>query len=295
MRIAYFGLPLGVEVLRRNGVVPAVLGLGHPDAPGARRVRDRAKNHPGQLILGRPDLNADDVVAAIASARPDVILSWFWPFKIPARVLALAPRGAFGVHPSLLPRWRGRDPYYWALRAGDTNTGVTLHRLDAEYDTGEILASRSVPIRDNDNSWSLAKRLDRPSLSLLIDCAKRLQAGEALHGVPQSDKEVTLAPRPEDNDLVLSFHESTRDVLLQIRAAAPEPGASAQLDEAFVTVLRARAFEGSLPRALEPAEALVNGDGVHVRTADGAITLLRVRTEDDETLEGADIRKLFRK
>lgn len=295
MRIAYFGLPLGAEVLMRNGFVPAVIAAGHPDAPGMRRLRRRAARHPDQLILGRPDLSNASVVEAIASARPDVIFSWFWPFKIPANVLRLASRGAFGVHPSLLPRWRGRDPYFWAIKSGDAETGVTLHRLDAEYDTGAVVDTRTLAIRDVDTSWTLAKRLDRPSLALLLECARRLADGDALRGRDQSIDGVTHAPRPDDEDLVISFHESTQDVLRHIRAAAPEPGASAQLDDVVVTVLSAAEYRGTMPRALEPAEALLNESGVHIRTTDGAITLLRVRTEDDDVLEGDQIRKLFRK
>src|SRR5687767_9769653 len=123
LRIAYVGLPLGALALAQAGFTPDLIGLGHPDAPGARRVRRVLGRRA--LVLGRPDLHAGALQAALASVQPDVLLSWFWPQRIPEAVLTLPPLGAYGVHPSLLPRWRGPDPYFWALYQGDTETGVT--------------------------------------------------------------------------------------------------------------------------------------------------------------------------
>jgi folate-dependent phosphoribosylglycinamide formyltransferase PurN len=172
VRFLYFGLPLGAEVLRRAGFVPHVASFGHRMS-GLRRVRARlaplvvatdrtsaplATERP--LLLFKPDLNDRGIVQALASARPDAILSWFWPTQIPPAVLSLAPRGAFGVHPSLLPRHRGPDPYFHAIREGDAETGVTLHRLEAAYDTGHVVAQRRVPIdaRDDSRASSIAPR-----------------------------------------------------------------------------------------------------------------------------------------
>ena len=69
-------------------------------------------------------------------------------------VLEVAPLGAIGVHPSLLPRHRGPDPYFWAIESGDLETGVTAHRLEEEYDTGAILAQRRLAIDASWNSWT---------------------------------------------------------------------------------------------------------------------------------------------
>ncbi len=149
MRFAYFGLPLGALALASRGVGPVVACIGHPDAPGMARLR-ATLGRAGTLVLGRPDLDDAGVVPALAASRPDAILSWFWPRCVPARVLALAPRGAFGVHPSLLPRWRGPDPYFWAIRSGDLVTGVTLHRLDERYDTGAVVAQHILRIDPRD-------------------------------------------------------------------------------------------------------------------------------------------------
>ena len=289
MRMLYLGLPLGAAVLARHGFAPEVACVWHLDAPGLRRLRSRAAV-PGRLVLGRPELDDPGIQALLRSARPEAILSWFWPRRVPREVLALAPGAAFGVHPSLLPRWRGPDPYFWAIRAGDAETGVTLHQLAAEYDTGAIVDQRSLTIADDEDAWHLARRLDRPSLALLVDCARRLARGETLRGVPQDESLATPAPQPTEAELVISFQQPALDVVRLVRAASPNPGATCLLGDAIVAVVRASVAVSRVPRALEPGEAYVDAEGsLVVRTPDGGVVLEVVRTEDDELLEGEDV------
>jgi len=291
-RIAYVGLPLGALALAHAGYPPVAVALGHPDAPGARRVkRWRDRQVP---VLEAPDLATKRAQASLLAAEPDVLLSWFWPKQLPTALLAQFPRGAFGVHPSLLPAFRGPDPYFWAILAGEAETGVTLHRLEATYDTGAIVEQRALPIRPADNSWSLAKRLDRPSLGLLRRCAERLAAGEALLGTPQDEARASSAPRPSDDELAIVWNRPTRAVLRLIRAAAPLPGAGTELAGELVEVIRATAYEGALPAALEPADAvLAPGLGVVVRTRDSGVVLERVRLPSGTELGGEAVAALF--
>jgi methionyl-tRNA formyltransferase len=291
VRILYLGLPLGALRLIGAGHLPVAACIGHPEAPGMRRVR-RLLGGRGVLLLGRPDLDDPEVKRAIASAQPDVLLSWFWPKRIPEDVLALAPRGGYGVHPSLLPRWRGPDPYFWAVRTGDRVTGVTLHRLASDYDTGAILQQRRLRIRATDDSWKLARRLDRPSLELLVDCASRLARGDLPAGRPQDDAEATHAPRPSEDDLAIDWKAPADEVLRLVRAAGPLPGATALIGDHPVEIVRARRAR-SIPRALIPAEACVARAGVVVKAQDDGVLLVEVRTDDGRTLRGREVRVLL--
>lgn len=284
MRILYLGLPLGAEMLRRAGFRPVVACVGHLDAPGRKRMR-RLLQGAGTLLLGAPALEDETIVRTLASAQPDVILSWFWPRKIPARVLALAPRGGFGVHPSLLPRWRGPDPFFWSIRRGDAETGVTLHRLEPEYDTGRIVAQRRVSIDADDDGWSLAKKLDRPSLALLIECAQRLSRGEALEGAAQDEALATEAPQTTEDDLALDFDCDAEELERWVRAARPEPGARAYLGESLVTFLDVAVDDARVPSGLEVGEAWIEGEVVRIRCGRGVLRIDRVRDEDDDGAE----------
>jgi methionyl-tRNA formyltransferase len=301
VRFLYFGLPLGAEVLRARGFVPHVACFGHRMA-GLRRARRVLATQalptdvPGAserpLVLFKPDLDDPVVRHALASVRPDAILSWFWPQRIPEPVLALAPRGAFGVHPSLLPRHRGPDPYFHAIHEGDAETGVTLHRLEAAYDTGRIVLQRRVPIRPDENAWQLARRLDRPSLALLVACAERLAAGDPLEGDPQDEALATQAEQPDEELLCIDWDAPADEVLRLVRAAAPAPMASTLLGDALVFVARARAFDGALPGGLLPGEAARTPEGIVVVCGEGAVLLVEVEDEAGVRHRGAAIDRL---
>jgi methionyl-tRNA formyltransferase len=291
IRIAYVGLPLGAWLLARAGFAPGLICLGHLDTPGARRVRRQLGTRA--LVLAQPDLRAASVVSCLASFAPDVLLSWFWPKQIPAEVLALPRLGAYGVHPSLLPRWRGPDPYFWTLHAGDVETGVSLHVLEAEYDTGPVVAQRRLRVEPRDNAWTLARRLDRPGLGLLVDAARELSSGQPLRAQPQPSVGMSDAPAPTDEQLSIDWHDSAEQILRLVRAAAPYPGAGAALGETWVELLEAEASPVTLPAALEPAEAVVVGESVAVQTGAGAVLLKRVRNEAGEVLVGGAIASLF--
>ncbi|MFW5920993.1 MAG: methionyl-tRNA formyltransferase [Polyangiales bacterium] len=289
MRILYLGLPLGALCLARAGHPPVVAATGHPREPGARRVMHRL-GAAGALVLGRPRLDDAGVRRLLASARPDALLSFFWPQRIPAELLSpeAAPRGAFGVHPSLLPRWRGPDPCFWTVRCGDTDSGVTLFELTPDYDRGPIVEQRRVAVAPGEDAGRLAHRLDRLALELLCGCADRLARGERLEGTEQDEAQATEAPQPPDPDLAIDWHRPAEDIVRLVRAARPRPGASARLGDRVVEVVAARVAETPPPAALRVAEAWHAPEGLCVRAGEGAVVVERVRTDDGRELSGAE-------
>lgn len=281
MRIAFFGLPLAAVLLARDGHELAYAGL--VPGIGARRVRTR-------LAAGRthamPELGSERVVAEIRAARPELLVSWFWTRPVPPIVLAIAP--AVGVHPSLLPRHRGPDPYFWAIDAGDETTGVTAHRLEEEYDTGPVLAQRTLRIDPAWDAWRLARALDRPSLALLREVVGAYGAGRPPLAVPQDEAGATPAPRPSEEDLAIRWAWPAAHIERRVRAAAPWPGVSTEIGEEVVVLVRVRATE-DYPRVLAPGEAAVRADGVAVvRAGEGAVELLEGRADEDEATLDAD-------
>jgi methionyl-tRNA formyltransferase len=285
MRFSYVGLPLGALALVRAGFVPRTVCVWHLDAPGMRRLRRVLPRET--LLLGRPDLRDASVQHAMLSRTPDALLSFFWPKLVPAELLAAHPRGAFGTHPSLLPRHRGPDPFFWTILEGDAVTGVTLHRLSSEYDTGALVDVRRLDVPREINAWGLARALDRPALELLVSAATRLSEGEALEGTPQPLEGATEAPTPRLWDQSIDWHEPAERVLRRIRASAPYPGCVAQLGDATVLITRARLASG--PGGFEPAEAFVDGPTVKVRAGDGFVELLEVRDLDEHRLDPATL------
>ncbi len=292
MKILYLGLPLGALMLAREGHELVGACISRPASPGMRRLR-RIMAARAAPLLGRPDLTNPTVQALLSTTEPELVVSWFWTRRIPATVLAFAAHGGVNVHPSLLPRHRGADPYYWTLALGDRETGVTAHWISAGYDEGEILAQRRMPVPEGVNAWQLARALDRPSLEALRDVVRAIERGEA-RGVPQDPALVTHAPRPTDDDCEIAWDAPVEAVLRRVRAAAPDPGAFTGFGDETVVVLSARPLDRAL-RGLSPGDAVLVRDGVAVACA-GARGVLLVEAQRESTgerLRGRDIARLF--
>ncbi|HYQ03798.1 MAG TPA: formyltransferase family protein [Polyangiaceae bacterium] len=283
MKVGYFGLPLGAHLLLRDGheLDPCVLSpLG---APGRRRVARRVA--PASLIdaLGVPRATSDaQIELALARAQPDLIVSWFWTRLLPGAWLSAAPLGGIGVHPSLLPRHRGPNPYFWTIDSGDHEAGVTLHTLAPEYDTGAILLQRSIPVGER-NSWQLARALDRPSLALLREGVGRFARSHPPSPTAQDEQAATWAPEPTGRDQFVDWSWPTTRILRRIRAISPVPGLAMEVGELFFFVTHAKPARDFVS-ALEPGEAAVMGlpGTLIVRTGDGAIAIERAILDDSE-------------
>jgi methionyl-tRNA formyltransferase len=279
LRIACFGLPLAAYLLARDGHDVRFAVLAPVDAPGQRRVRrliGESRVLSAKALGARLSARVD---AALEREPLDLLVSWFWTRKLPSRWLRRARYGGIGAHPSLLPRHRGPNPYFAAIDAGDRESGVTVHTLTPEYDEGDILLARSLPIGERD-SWQLARALDRPSLALLREVTAAFASGKPPEPVAQRPELVTWAPEPTGDELRVTWTWPTERVLRRIRALAPVPGLALDIEGLELVVTRAvRALE--FPAALAPGEAAVYGDppGLVLRTGDGAVAVGRAVVE----------------
>jgi methionyl-tRNA formyltransferase len=286
--IGYFGLPLGALLLLEDGHELDPCVLSPLSAPGRRRLT--AQMPKGHLIdaSGTPARElGHQVERALARARPELIVSWFWTRLLPESWLSAAHFGGVGVHPSLLPRHRGPNPYFWTIDSGDTKAGVTLHTLAPEYDTGELLLQRAIPVGKR-NSWQLARALDRPSLALLREGVGRFARSRPPTPTAQDEAAATWAPEPTERELMVDWSWPTERVLRRIRALSPAPGLAVAVANLNFFVTRA-APTTDFVVALEPGEASVVGDPsmLVIRTGDGAIAVDRaVVSENYDDVEG---------
>jgi methionyl-tRNA formyltransferase len=261
--------------------------LSPVDAPGARRLRRRL----GERVVNARRMAPSDlertVRTQLETGSVDLIVSWYWTRRMPVEWLSIPRLGAVGAHPSILPRHRGPDPFFWAIDSGDEVSGVSIHRLTERYDEGAVLYSEPLAVGDRD-AWQLARALDRPSLRLLRRCVSDIARGVAPTPMPQDEAAATWAPEPDGDLLRADFRQSTERVLRRMRALAPNPGVALEVRGVRFTVTRAeRARE--FPVALEPGEAATLASGVVVRTADGAVLITRAAIDIDGTDESKTV------
>ena len=208
-----------------------------------------------------------DLAPLLRGLEPDVVLCWGFSWKIPQEALDVPRYGAVNQHPALLPRHRGPIPLSWALRAGDPVFGVTWHRMDAELDTGPILAQTSVPILDEETTiFETGPRLLEATLGLLPQVFERLAAGDP--GDPQPIEGASWGGMFEEDYAAIDWSSQTaREIHNQVRAwsfafgMGPVQGPFAELDGKRVKVTRTLLTD---PGNGSPA----------VETADGTIWIL---------------------
>lgn len=179
------------------------------------------------------DLNAD-VGVVVAYGR-----------ILPAAVLEAPRLGCVNVHASLLPRWRGAAPIQWAIALGDSQTGVTLMKMDEGMDTGAILATEATDVGSAETAGALSDRLSVMGAGLLRRALPRYLAGE-LEPEPQDASAATSAPLLSKSDGIITWSRSAVEVDQRIRGMTPWPGAFTEADSRRLKILRAR------PLTLDP-------------------------------------------
>jgi methionyl-tRNA formyltransferase len=232
------------------------------------------------------------VLALLAETEPDLIVSWFWTQRIPSTVVALAAKGGVNVHPSLLPRHRGPDPYFWTIMSGDRETGVTAHWITSQYDAGDVVLQRRMAVPETCNAGQLSRVLDRLSLEVLRDTLAAIAVNDA-PAVPQNAALATLAPRPADEECEIVWDAPVDEVLRRVRACAPDPGAFTGFGNETVVVLRAKEASVSL-RGLNAGDIVRTSEGVSVACRGGAVVLVEVQRESNgERFVGDEVASVF--
>ena len=130
-------------------------------------------------LLQVEDVNGAACHAALQAARPDVVLSFHFDQIFTLETLALAPLGGVNIHPSLLPRHRGPIPTFWALQEGPGATGISIHRIAARIDAGDVLAQRAHALPPGVSASTAARLLHEAALPMIGDVLRALADGRA--------------------------------------------------------------------------------------------------------------------
>ena len=246
-------------------LIETVRGMGHDVVAWMMQRRPKHVDMPPPPWGETRD--KADLAPLLRGLEPDVLLCWGFSWKIPQEALDVPRYGAVNQHPALLPRHRGPIPLSWALREGDPVFGITWHRMDAELDTGPILAQTSIPILDEETTmFETGPRLVPVGLALLPQVFERLAAGDP--GEPQPTDGASWGGMLEEDYATIDWSSQTaREIHNQVRAwnyafgMGPVQGPFAELDGKRVKVTRTLLTD---PGDGSPA----------VETADGTIWIL---------------------
>ncbi|TDF83221.1 methionyl-tRNA formyltransferase [Pseudomonas sp. H9] len=294
MRIVFAGTPeFAAEHLKAliDSPYEVVAVYTQPDRPAGRgqklmpsAVKQLAVDN-GITVLQPPTLRNAEAQAELAALKPDLMVVVAYGLILPQAVLDIPRLGCINSHASLLPRWRGAAPIQRAVEAGDSESGVTVMRMEAGLDTGPMLLKVTTPISANDTGGSLHDRLAEMGPAAVIEAVAGLAAG-TLQGEVQDDSLATYAHKLNKDEARLDWSRPAVELERLIRAFNPWPICHSSLNGEALKVLAASLSTGSGA----PGEIIgASKDGLIVACGEQALCLTRLQLPGGKALNFSDL------
>jgi methionyl-tRNA formyltransferase len=291
MRLVFLGTPaFAVPTLERvaaagHTVLEAVTQPDRPRGRGQHPAPPPVKEAALRLGIAvyQPErIRRPEAVEHLRALAPDAMVVVGYGQIIPQSVIDIPPMGILNVHASLLPRYRGAGPIQWAIIRGETRTGVTIMRIDAGLDTGDMLLKVGTAIGPEENAMELGGRLAVLGADLLVEALDGLAAGTI---VPekQDDSQATHAPLLKKEDGLIDWSRPAAEIHDQIRGLQPWPGAYTSLRGHTMHVWKAK-----VANAAGAPGSIVSVKPVTVACGSGAMELEEVQVEGRKRLPAAE-------
>jgi methionyl-tRNA formyltransferase len=219
--------------------------------------------------------------ARIAAMQPSILYSFFYRNLLPNELLKIAPLGSFNLHPSLLPKYRGRSPLNWMIINGEREAGVTLHHMVARADAGDIIAQRAVEIAPDDTALALYRKLIPLGASLIREYHPLIVAGRT----PRRVQDLTAGSyfgrrRPQDGRI--DWNWPARRVFNLVRGVThPYPGAFCFVGGRKLMVWEARVAHDDGKRGGRGCIIRSAGGAIEVAAGEGSLLALRCQLEGE--------------
>jgi methionyl-tRNA formyltransferase len=292
MRVIFMGTPEfavpSLTALLDAGYAPAAVVTG-PDRPRGRGqevtptpVKEVAQEAGIDRILQPEDVTDPAFAEAMSDLAPDVITVVAYKI-LPPSVFTTATDGAFNLHGSLLPKYRGAAPINHAIMAGETETGVTTFFLEPSVDTGDIILQKRMSIGPNETAGEVHDRMKELGGEAVVETVRQIDEG-TVETRPQDDEKATPAPKIHDEDCETPWDQPVKDVHNHVRGLSPYPGAWTLHDGTRLKLYRTRRAEGTGT----PGEVIEADGRLVVACGTGAVEVLTLQQPGRNRLDADD-------
>lgn len=274
-----FAVP-SLDALVAAGYPPAAVVTVPDRAKGrgqqvqASAVKQAAERH-GLRVLQPERLDDPGFIADLQTLAPDVIAVVAFQI-LPPKVYEIATKGAFNLHASLLPQYRGAAPINRAIMNGEIETGVTTFFLKQKVDTGDTILMRRVGIGPDETAGELHDRLAELGASVVVETVEHVEAG-TVDTMEQDESRASHAPKIFKEDAHIDWSRTAQEVHDQVRGLSPYPAAWTMHDDTLLKIYRTCPAKG----AGEPGEVVeASGESFVVACGQGAVEVLEVQRQD---------------
>ena len=281
-RIVFFGYSevghecLSLLIERGDHVVALITHQDNPHEKIWFRTPATIAHAHGIPVHAPDSINTPEWFDRIAAWHPDLILSAYYRHMISEKILGCAQLGAFNVHGSLLPKYRGRAPINWAVLCGESRIGMTLHRMIRRPDAGAIVDQDAVEIGPRDTAQAAFRKVLPCARRILERQIESLLAGTAQER-PQEESEATYFGGRTPEDGRIQWTHSSRQIFNLIRAVTdPFPGAFTDINGARLMVWWAEPDSPAVRGKRGAPGEVLSIDPPVIATSDGALELTKI-------------------
>jgi methionyl-tRNA formyltransferase len=299
VRIVFFGTPEfavpSLDVLRKHGyTVSAVVTA--PDKPSGRGQRviysvvKRYATDNGIPVLQPVDLLDEKFLYGLRSLQPDLMVVVAYRI-LPPEVYTVPGKGAFNLHASLLPRYRGAAPIHRAIMAGERETGVTTFFLKEKVDTGNIIVQRSCPIGENETAGELHDKLAEIGAETVYETVRLIESG-TVRTIPQDDSLASKAPKLTGETGHIDWGQSARSVHNLVRGLSPEPTAYSFFKSDLIKIIRTRIVDEETEET--PGTVLRADEKMYVASGRGILEVIELQREGKKRMDAQSFLRGYR-
>ncbi|WP_439881921.1 methionyl-tRNA formyltransferase [Pontibacter sp. MBLB2868] len=297
LRIVFMGTPdfavptLQTLVEHKYNVVAVITAPDKPAGRGQKIHQSPVKEYAVSQnipVLQPTNLKSDVFLEELRSynANLQIIVAFR---MLPEVVWAMPELGSFNIHASLLPQYRGAAPINWAIINGEKETGVTSFFLQHEIDTGDLIFQEHVPILEEDDFGSLYEKLKYTGAQLALRTVQAIEQGDVKPQPQITTAETKHAPKIFKETCQINWNHTAEQVRNFIRGLSPYPAAWTRLDDKNFKVFKVEALENT-GYTSEPGHIFTdNKTFLHVKTADGAVSVLDLQMEGKKRMPIQDL------
>ena len=288
MRIVFMGTPeIAADVLRAVSKKHEVVGVFcQPDKPvGRKQILTPPPVKVAALEAGLPvfqpkGFRNGKATQLLREIDPDLILVIAYGRILPQEVLDIPKYGCVNIHASLLPKYRGSAPVQRALIDGVKVTGITVMKMDAGVDTGDVFARKEMPVSPSDDAQSMFERMGKEAGPFVLDVIEKIGSGEAVL-FPQSDEDATYAPPIEKSEGLFSFRGDAEKIVNLVHGLSMWPVAFFLYEGKKIKVENA-----SLSNQTGVPGEILSAKPMTVAAENGSVILARVIPEGGKPMDG---------
>jgi methionyl-tRNA formyltransferase len=277
LRILFIGMPdmavVCLNELMANG--KNIVGVIPPDKqdPSYQALRGLAEQYKIPCIDFENNLSEPGFLEKIKNLNPDIAIVASYNYLLPKELYEIPPRGTINCHPSLLPDYRGGNPYFHVINNNENMTGITYHLMDETFDTGDIVYQKPVPVSPQDTMGTLFNRLNYYCASFYIELLTKLENGENLTPIAQAkDGNFKPAPKicPEKGDNIIDWSKDAASIERFVRALNPFYGGATFFKGTMVRIWKGKYSNNINVSSLEHGKIVkVTEDMILIATGNG--------------------------